>query len=600
MNTDILLLFVVLLFSLIGFVSGIVRYDIVALLALMSSVLLGLVPFDEAFSGFGHPAVITVAAVLVVSRAFFRSGLVEKISVVAISVGENKTLQVLALTMTVAVLSAFMNNVGALALMLPVGLRVAQTHGMSPSMLLMPLSFGSLLGGLTTMIGTPPNIIVANYTSETSAASFGLFDFTPVGFFVALFGVLFIGLVGWRILPYRKGQSSAEDRFEIDSYLAELRVKEGSKIIGLNLKEIFTKFDMDATVLAILRGDKRLSSHLFYGALKEDDVLLVEGDTEEISKLADELGLTIGFKSTQEESESDDNEEKKKISTKDLDINEVVVMANSKLIGKTVSNLRLFHNYNIHLIAVSRNGQRLKTRLRKIVFQNGDVLLLQGSEADLSEQLAELRCLPLADRNLNLGISKKFYLAGLVFGLSITAIVMGWLSAPVSLMLAAVVMVVINVIDLENAYDSIDLPVVVLLAAMIPVGAALETTGGATMIAEQILDFGKGLSPILSLAVLLVVTMFLSDIINNAAAAVLMAPIGVKLAQGLSVNSEPFLMAVAIGASCAFLTPIGHQSNTLVFGPGGYKFSDYWKLGLPVQIIVFALAIPLLVWFWPL
>jgi di/tricarboxylate transporter len=265
-----------------------------------------------------------------------------------------------------------------------------------------------------------------------------------------------------------------------------------------------------------------------------------------------------------------------------------------------MAELRLHDHYNLNLIAVARKGRRIKGRLRDVRFDSGDVLLLQGSAEGMAEQLAELRCLPLADRELRLGKPRKLVLSTLLFAGAVTAILLGWATAPVALMAAAVAMALTGVVDLRGAYGGIDWPVLVLLAAMIPVGEALETTGGAAAIAHLLLAFGAQWPAVVSLAVLLLVTMCLSDVINNAAAAVLMAPIAVNLAQGLEVAPQPFLMAVAIGASCAFLTPIGHQSNTLVFGPGGYRFGDYWKLGLPLQIVIFLVSIPLLLWFWPL
>jgi di/tricarboxylate transporter len=226
--------------------------------------------------------------------------------------------------------------------------------------------------------------------------------------------------------------------------------------------------------------------------------------------------------------------------------------------------------------------------------------LVQGARRDLDDQLPELGCLPLADRGLNLGKPRKLVLSVLLFSAALTAILLGWVSAPVALMTAAVLMVVTGVLDLRSAYAGIDWPVLVLLACMIPVGQAFETIGGAAWLADQLLGLAAGWPAALTLGVLLIVTMFLSDIINNAAAAVLMAPIGLSLARGLELKPQAFLMAVTIGASCAFLTPIGHQSNTLVFGPGGYRFGDYWRLGLPVQIVIFVVAMPLLLWIWPL
>jgi di/tricarboxylate transporter len=599
MSTDAILLIILLVLALVGFVTNVLRYDVVALLTLLGATVLGVVPAEQAFTGFGHPAVVTVAAVLVISRAFFQSGLVDVLSGLVVRVGRHPTLQVLTLTGTVALLSAFMNNVGALALMLPVGLKIARTHALAPSCLLMPLSFGSLLGGLTTLIGTPPNVIVANYWGTVSGRPFGLFDFTPVGLGVAVAGVLFIGLVGWHLLPVRKGQASPEDRFEVASYLGELRVEKESAAVGLTLRQLPGEIKGAPPVIALVRGKTHHAAHRFRGVLQPGDILLAEGETEEIETLATKAGLTIDFRSKDKAEEAEANEQPVPKAA-DLSLVEAVVMADSRLAGRTVADLRLHDQYDLNLIAVARQGRRLKGRLRDVRFQSGDVLLLQGSADAMAEQLAELRCLPLADRGLRLGKPRKLVLSILLFGGAIAMILGGWLTAPVALMVAAVLMVVTGVVDLRGAYGGIDWPVLVLLAAMIPVGAALETTGGAAALASGILAFGSAWPPVVTLGVLLLVTMCLSDVINNAAAAVLMCPIAVNLALGLEVAPQPFLMAVAIGASCAFLTPIGHQSNTLVFGPGGYHFGDYWKLGLPLQVVMFVVAIPLLLWAWPM
>ena len=604
MSTDAIVLSVLLLLALIGFVSGVIRYDLVALLTLLAAIFLGLVPGEQAFYGFGHPAVITVAAVLVISRAFFQSGLVDLLSKGAQRAGGSAILQLMTLTATVALLSAFMNNVGALALMLPVTLKMASTHRIPASRLLMPLAFGSLLGGLTTMIGTPPNVIIATYRTEVTGTPFGLFDFTPVGLGIAIAALLFISLIGWRLLPERKGQMSAEDRFEIEDYLGELRVTEDSRATGQTLWQLKSEIDGAPPVLAVVRDDKRIPAHRFRGVLRADDILLVEGETEEIETLANKAKLAIGFASADEAEEEKgrdpDDARKATSGTDDLNLGEAVVMAHSRLAGRTAAELRLYERYGLNLIAVARQGRRLKGRVRDTRFQNGDVLLLEGGEDDLLEQLPELGCLPLADRELKLGKPRKLLTSVGLFGGAVAAILAGWLSAPVALVAAAVLMVLTGVIDLRSAYAGIDFPVLVLLACMIPVGQALETTGGAAWMAEQLLILGAQWPAPATLALLLVATMCLSDIINNAAAAVLMAPISVGLAKGLEVSTDPFLMAVAIGASCAFLTPVGHQSNTLVLGPGGYRFGDFWRLGLPVQVIAFAAAMPLLLLFWPL
>ncbi|MCC5834172.1 MAG: SLC13 family permease [Opitutales bacterium] len=604
MSTDAILLCILLVFTLAGFVSGILRYDLVALCSLLAAVLLGLVPSQQAFAGFGHPAVITVAAVLVISRAFFQSGLVDVLAGLATRAGSSTTLQLLSLTTAVALMSAFMNNVGALALMMPVALKMAKEHGIASSRLLMPLAFGSLLGGLTTLIGTPPNIIVASYWGSISDEAFGLFSFTPVGLAIAVVCILFVALVGWRLLPERKGQVSAEERFEIESYMGELRVEEKSKAINQTLQQLKAEIEGAPPILAVVRNERRTSAHRFRGPLKAGDILLVEGETDEIETLANKAELAIGFakeEKDEDEAAAADDKDSDAAEEKDtLNLAEAVVMAHSRLTGRSVAQLRLLERYGLNLIAVARQGQRLKGRLRDVRFRHGDVLLLEGNEENLAEQLPELGCLPLADRELKLGKPRKLLLSTLLFGTAIAGILSGWLSAPVALVACAALMILTRVLDLRSAYAGIDLPVIVLLGSMIPVGQALETTGGAAWLAGQLLELGANWPAIVTLGVLLLLTMFLSDIINNAAAAVLMVPISISLANGLEANPQPFLMAVAIGASCAFLTPIGHQSNTLVMGPGGYRFSDYWKLGLPVQIVVFAVALPMLVWVWPI
>ncbi len=622
MTSDLFILSLLLVAALVGFVGGWWRYDVVALTTLLLAALCGIVPMDETFSGFGHPAVVTVAAVLVISRALFQSGVVDLLSGAVLKVGPSPTLQVLALTLSVAVLSAFINNVGALALMLPVGLSLSRTHGMPPSKLLMPLSFGSLLGGLTTLIGTPPNVIIASYWGRVSGEPFGFFDFAWVGLPVALAGVLYVGLIGWRVLPNRKGQSSPEDRFQVSAYLGELRVTESSKAAGMNLREL-RELDDTLPVLAVLRGEEHIAAYRFYGRLQEGDLLLVEGETREIESLAHRAGLEIGAEkpedddeteavdageskavatalATETESEAEEDDEETKSGGGDLELGEAIVMGQSRLVGRTIREAGLQALSDLTLVAVSREGRRLRGRLRDVRFAVGDILLLQGPENVLTEQMSEWGCLPLADRELQLGKPRKLVLSLLIFSGAITGISLGWMNAAVGLMAAALLMIVSGVVSLRRAYEGIDWPVLVLLAAMIPVGKAFETTGGAAWLAQHLVDLDISHAPMLSLALLLVVTMCLSDVINNAAAAVLMAPIAQSLAEGLNVNPQSFLMAVGIGASCAFLTPIGHQSNTLVFGPGGYRFGDYWKLGLPLQLVMLAVALPVLAWAWPL
>lgn len=627
---DSTLVFIVLGATLAAFVWGRFRYDLVALAALLGSVVLGLVQGEAAFMGFGHPAVITVAAVLVLSRGFERSGVVDVIAEQVLKVGERLFLQLLVLVGTVVVLSGIMNNVGALALLLPVAMRLAREHDASPSILLMPLAFGSLLGGLTTLIGTPPNIIIASYRGSVTGESFGMFSFTPVGVVVALVGLAFIVLLGWRLTPKRAGKASTEAMFDTANYLVELRVGEASKANGLTLRELQQALEETVPVLAVVRDEKKRAGHAFFGTLREGDILLMEAGPEEMKLLEDKAGLHLGKEAEEEESEEregeeregeekkqtpgkgeekdqesggkekEEKEEKGGVDTEGLQLVEAVVRNDSMMVNRTVAQLRLHNQFGLHLVAVARDGGRLKQRLREIRFRPGDVLLLQGGESELSESLATLGCLPLASRNLTLGQPRMLLVSLAIFAAAILAMIFDLLPAAVALSLAALVTLLVGVLPLREGYQAIDGPVIVLLGAMIPVGEALETSGGAALIAEAMLAWGSEWPVVVTLVGLFLLSMVLSNVVNNAAAALLMAPIAASLASGFGASVDPFLMVVAVSASCAFLTPIGHQSNTLVMGPGGYRFGDYWKLGLPLSLVVLAVAIPMILLVWPL
>jgi len=612
------LVFIVLGLTLVAFIWGRFRYDLVALAALLGSVMLGLVPAEDAFTGFGHPAVITVAAVLVLSRGFERSGVVDIIAHQVLKVGENLLLQLLVLVGTVVLLSGIMNNVGALALLLPVAMRLAREHNTSPSLLLMPLAFGSLLGGLTTLIGTPPNIIISSYRRDVTGDAFSMFSFSPVGIAVALAGLAFIVLVGWRLTPKRSGQASTDEMFDTANYLVELKVGEESKAKGLTLQQLRDELDETIPVLAVVRDDNRRAGYNFHGALEEGDILLLEAGPDELQLLEDKVGLSAIAELEEEapdveptadgEAGGEANIDKNKaaaqdhqpVDTEGLQLIEAVIRNDSMMINRSVRQLRLNHQFGLHLVAVARDGGRLKQRLRDIRFKNGDVLLLQGSENEISESLASLGCLPLASRELHLGQPRKLAMSVAIFALAIIAMLFDLLPAAVAMSTAALISLLIGVLPLREGYQAIDGPVIVLLAAMIPVGEALETSGGADLIADALLRFGSDWPVVITMVGLFLLSMLLSNVVNNAAAALLMAPIAVSLANGFDVSLDPFLMVVAVSASCAFLTPIGHQSNTLVLGPGGYRFGDYWKLGLPLSLVVLAVAIPLILLVWPL
>ena len=611
MLSDQSIVFLVLGVTLGLFVWNRLRFDVVSMLALLAVAIAGLVPSDQLFAGFGHPAVITVAAVLVISQGLVNGGVVDAVARLLGKVGRNAVLQVITLTLVVSLCSAFINNVGALALLMPVAIWMSRKSGRSPSLLLMPLAFGSLLGGTITLIGTPPNIIIASYRE---AGSFGLVDFAPVGLTITAAGILFIGLIGWRLTPKRDDPAAGDKLFSVGDYVTELRVPEGSDYAGSTLHNLLTagEGDKSVVVLALIRGDKTSPAPSTYSVLRAGDLLLVEADTESLQEFVDFTGLALanvvgaGENEDSDEQAAEDSGKARpaaesaetQIATGDVRLTEAIITPSSQLVGRTTNRLNLRERYGLNVVAVARQGHRLKKRLADIRFRSGDILLVQGYEDTLMGTLQQLGCLPLAERELSLGKQNNLWLAGGLFLAAIAVILFGWLTPPVALVACAVAMVLTRLLDAPEAYRAIDWSVIVLLAAMIPVGQALESTGGAALIAGQILDVAAGQAPWVALTIILVGSMLLSNVVNNAAAAVLVAPIALGISAQLGLSPDAALMAVAVGTSCAFLTPIGHQSNALVMEPGGYRFGDYWRLGLPLSAVVTATAVPMILWVW--
>ena len=595
MTLDQLCLFAILAAALMLFAWGRLRYDVVAVLALLASVVAGLVPADTAFSGFGHPAVITVAAVLVLSRALRDSDLIAIGARLIQRLAARASGHVLAISGLGAVCSAFMNNAGALALILPVALKSAYENGRPASRLLMPLSFGTLLGGLTTLIGTPPNIIIANARAAETGVAFSMFDFTPVGACVALAGVAFVALVGWRLLPVRlERQERVEDLFHIEDYISEIHLPAQSPYVGQRIVELENLVQGDIAVVSLVRREDRILAPSGFLRLRAGDILMVESDTATLRRLVREARVELA--GTVEMTAA-------ALGSERVGVVEVVVPPGARLEGRTARSIGLHSRYGLNLLGVSRQGQPILERLGRVRFQAGDVLLVQGERNALPDAFAALGCLPLAARGIEFGRRAdsllRRWLSPLIFLLAILAMASGLLAPQVALVAGAAALVLCGEITLRDLYEAIDWPIIVLLGALIPVGMALETTGGTAIIAQPLLAL-RGEAPLwLVLALLMAVTMLLSDIMNNAATAVLMAPIGIAVAKGFGVAVEPFLMTVAIGASSTYLTPIGHQSNLLVMGPGGYRFGDYWRMGLPLDAVIVAVSVPMISWVWP-
>lgn len=592
MSTDQTLIFAILFATLVLFAWGKWRYDLIALAAMTAVLLFGLVTPNEAFAGFGHTAVITVAAVLIISQALKNAGVVNVVASYLLPHTGNAIVHIALLTGIVTFFSAFMNNVGALALLLPVAIATAKEHHRSPAMILMPVAFGSILGGMSTLIGTPPNIIIANYRADVTGTAFSMFDFSPIGAIIALVGVVFITVIGWRLIPKQRFEENPpEQLFQVSSYLTEVKVMADSPLIDLAVNKIENLQGNDIGVVGIARGRRfALNTNPNY-TLKENDILILRGDPITLqSKFSD---ANLEFQTASGKTFDD-------LTDGDLSLTECVVTTTSPLVGRDVSYLHRRTANSVAVIGLAHEGQMVKKRLRNHSFKVGDVLLLQCEKAFVNDMLMELNLLPLAERGIQIGQQRRVVIALAIF---IGAIVLGAMNVlPMAgaFILAILVYSVMGFLPGKDVYRDVDWPIIILLGGMIPVGRALESTGATNLVASSIVNMTDGLSIYMVITLILVVTMFLSDIINNAATALVMAPISVGIANQLGVSIDPFLMAVAIGASCAFLTPIGHQSNTLVMGPGGYQFGDYWRMGLPLEIIITVISVPLILSVWPL
>ena len=615
MTTDQLLILLILLATVVMFLWGRWRHDMVAVAALLACVLAGIVAPNDAFAGFGHAAVVTVACVLVLSRGLHNSGAVSALTRAVLPRRAGSTISLFALVALGAVLSGFMNNVGAMALLMPVAMQLAKRLGLAPGQVLMPLAFGTILGGMTTLIGTPPNVIVSGFRAETGAASFAMFDFTPIGLPVAVAGVAFVSVLGWRLVPARK-QSGVEG-FESGAYITEARVPEGSKAVGMRLRKVEAVLDdVGAQVIGMVHLDVRLTPPSPWRRVAAGDILVLEAEAETLAEALSALGLKLEEAARppdRDETEAHDADENSAASTADAEsdreqeasseeivLTEFAILPGSPLTGRSASDVMLGTRYGLNLLALSRQGHRSLKRLRKVNFRSGDLLLMQGSPEALSEFASDNSLVPLAERELHLPDRRKAWTAGIIMALAVASAAFGLLPAAVAFAGGVLASMALRTMPPRAVYEAIDWPVIALLAALIPVAGAMATTGTANLIARFLLeDIAQG-HAIVGLALILVVTMFLSDLMNNAATAAVMCPIAIGTATALGVNTDPFLMAVAIGASCAFLSPIGHQNNTLILGPGGFRFGDYWKLGLPVEVLVVAISIPLLLVVWPL
>jgi len=585
----------IILFSLFGLVFGLLlwgkfRYDIVAFTALIAGVIMGVIPTKDAFSGFGHPATIIVALVLIVSAGLVRSGAVYLITRTLVNAGRSLGSHIIVMGAIGGVLSAFMNNVAALALLMPVDIQTARKADRSPGLSLMPLSFATILGGMVTLIGTPPNIIIAAIREESLGAPFRMFDFAPVGGVAAIAGLIFVALIGWRLIPIREQNHINPD--DLSEYIAELSVPKGNKSIGKRLSELDEDAESaDVAIIGLIRDGQRRYGQARNTTLTAGDSLLIEATPEALDEFRAALGLAVA---------DAQREEKLKAAGEGVEIIEVVVTDQSRLIGRTAQGVDLSWRQSTVLMGISHRGKRITKQIRKTLIQSGDILLLlvpRDKSADVTHWLG---CLPLAGRGLSVTADEKVWLAIGFFITAVLAASFGLLYLPIALGLVVVAYVLSKIVPLSELYTHIEWPVVVLLGSMIPLGVALERSGGTQLISGWLVNLTTGMPAWAVLTVLMIVTMSLSDVLNNTATTIVAAPVGIQMAKSLDVSPDPFLMAVAVAASSAFLTPIGHKNNTLILGPGGYSFSDYWRCGLPLEIIIVAVSIPAILTFWPL
>lgn len=584
------IVFVTLTVALVFFIWDKFRYDVVAFLALFVLVVTGIIPSEEAFTGLSHPAVITVAAVLIISKALQHSGVVDLLVEWISKVSQKFWIQIILLCSIVAVASGFINNIGALAIIMPVAIHLSRKNKFSPSLLLMPLAFASILGGMTTLIGTPPNIIISTFREQALGERYGMFEFAPVGLVLTIAGLLFITLLGWRFLPKRQSADSA-DMFEIENYITEVIIPGESDLIGVTIYKLNELLKTEVLILGIIRNNIRIHAPSPREEIQEGDILILEADTDDLKKITEsQRAILSEGKHLRDSAKGSDT----------IQTAEAIVMANSDLVGSSVTEIRMRSHYRVNVLAIARENKKIKKRIAQTKIKTGDVLLLQGQIEDLHDAIKSLNFLPLAKRELHLGRPRRVIAALSIFAAAIIMVITGFLRVEIAFSFAAVILVITKILPIKEVYLSVDWPVIILLAAMIPVGEAFESSGGAETVTNLILMMDNEYPLWIFLGLLMLITLILSNIINNAATVVLMAPIAIKVAESLEVSMDPFLMTIAVGASCAFLTPIGHQSNTLVMGPGGYKFSDYWKMGLPATLLILLLGIPLIMYVWPL
>jgi di/tricarboxylate transporter len=527
----------------------------------------------------------------VLSRAIAISGVIELAIRGSLHRLHSASAQIGALTACVAFLSAFMKNVGTLGIFMPIAIQTAERAERSPSAYLMPLAFGSLIGGTNTLIGTSPNLLISVVRQDFEGHPFALFDFAPVGLPLTVLAVVFLAL-GWRLIPKgRTAEPTVAKRFEIEDYLSEAAIPIASPFVGKTVRDVEELGDGGVAITAVIREGNRRYIPNGDWTLFEHDVLVLQADPAVLKSFLDQ---------GQFELVGADGASLLLAKVEELETVEAVVMAESPMVGQTSFDLHLRRRFQTNLLSISRGATRLTTRLARTRFQVGDVVLLQGRAETLPEAIVQLGCLPLAERYLSMGRKRPRLLPLVILVAAMALVALKLLPVEVAFFVAAVLVVLLRLLTPKEAYDAIDWPIVVMLGALIPVGESLQTTGAAGLVGNGLTVVAAHLPGGLAVALVLLTSMLVTPFLHHAPAVVVMGPIAAILARNLGFMPDAFLMAVALGASCDFLTPIGHQNNMLVMGPGGYRFGDYWRLGLPLSCIVVAVGTPLILFVWPL
>ncbi len=592
---DIILVCTVIVLAFILFATEKLRVDFVAILILATLTVIGqfrdgFLSVEEAFSGFSDPATLTIAAMFILSSGLAHTGAIAALSgKVAAVAGDSEIKLFMVLVVIVGVVSAFINNTAAVAIFLPITVVLARDRGVSQSKLLMPLSFASIVGGTATLIGTSTNILVSSLANRSGIEPFSMFELTKLGAIFLVIGLVYLAVIGRHLLPDRS-PTSLTRKYELARYLTGLVVPEDSPLVGKSAAEARLNELYDVTILEIIRGDSHIRSGLRDAKLEAGDHLMARGAFDGIMEMKRSEGVAI---------RSEIKYADRELTTEDTVLLEAVVSPSSSLVGTTLKEADFRHLSGVFALAINKHGETIRDKVGRIRLDIGDSLLLQGRRGSVEHLADKPYSLVLQFLNLpEMRAGKAIYAVGiitLVVGLAATGVT----PILVSALIGCILMVATKCISLQEAYDSIDWFVIFLLAGVIPLGLAMENTGTAQLIASSLLDFTQGWGPTAVLSSFYLLTTLFASVMSHNAAAVVLVPIAIATANNLGLDPRPFLMAVTFAASSSLATPFGYHTNLMVYVQGGYRFSDYVKVGLPLNLLLWLTASLLIPVFWP-